>query len=83
MVGALSDLSTKAVIATLLWEFDHCRGVTDPLDTSKDTPTNMVLPLHPVVVLLAKLYINDRRFFALPFQLSFARRRAKIFRDPS
>ena len=45
MVGALSDLSTKAVIATLLWEFDYCRGVTDPLDTSTDTPTNMVPPL--------------------------------------
>src|SRR5579862_6939317 len=47
MVGALSDLSTKAVIATLLWEFEYCRGVTDPLDTSNDTPTNMVLPLSP------------------------------------
>lgn len=42
MVGSLEDISTKAVISTLLSEFDYCRGFKDPLDTGHG-PINMVL----------------------------------------
>lgn len=41
MVGSLDDESTKAVISTLLSNFNYCRGYKDPLHTTEG-PMNMV-----------------------------------------
>ena len=45
MVGSLEDMSTRAVISTLLSQFSYCRGFRDPLD-SDDGPGNMVIHSH-------------------------------------